>query len=169
MTKSSRIQFINNATVWSTEKEDGKYQINYLQSGIEDFVIAEKLILATGAYDRSLPFPGWELPGVMTPGAAQSLLKGHGVIAGKRIVVAGTGPFLLPVATSLAEAGAEIVGLLEAHSPMRWLLSAPALIGNFSKIPELAYYRRTLKNMELRRNLERQSRVSNRAKQQFQK
>lgn len=143
--KSPRVRFINSATVWSAEHLEGKYRINYLQSGIENSVIAEKLILATGAYDRSLPFPGWDLPGVMTPGAAQSLLKGHGVIAGNRIVVAGTGPFLLPVATGLAEAGAEIVGLLEAHSPMRWLLSPSALIGNFSKIPELMYYRRLLK------------------------
>ena len=72
---------------------------------------------ATGAYDRQLPFPGWTLPGVYTAGATQALLKGHGVVVGRRIVVAGTGPFLLPVATGLAEAGATVVGVFEAGRP----------------------------------------------------
>ena len=68
-------------------------------------VAAAALVLATGAHDRVLPFPGWDLPGVLTAGAAQALLKEHGVAAGSRAVVAGTGPFLLPVAVGLAEAG----------------------------------------------------------------
>src|SRR6266508_3956435 len=61
-------------------------------------VRAERLILATGAHDRVVPFPGWTLPGVTTAGGAQAMLKGNGVLVGRRIVIAGTGPFLLPVA-----------------------------------------------------------------------
>ncbi|HEX4811359.1 MAG TPA: FAD/NAD(P)-binding oxidoreductase [Nonomuraea sp.] len=78
-------------------------------------VRGRRLLIATGAYDRSLPFPGWDLPGVLTAGGAQALLKGNGVVAGRRIVVSGTGPFLLPVAAGLAEAGARVLGVYEAN------------------------------------------------------
>jgi bacterioferritin-associated ferredoxin len=76
----------------------------------------------------------------MTPGAAQALLKGHGVIAGKKILISGTGPFLLPVAVGLAEAGADVLGIVEAHSPLRWLRSPLALFLNPQKALELLYY-----------------------------
>ena len=139
------ITHISEATVWSIEKESKLFRINYLQGGQESSLTAEKLILATGAYDRSLPFPGWDRPGSMTPGGAQALLKGQGVLAGKKVIVAGTGPFLLPVATGLAESGAEIVGLFEANSPLRWLLSPHALLLNPGKFFELIYYAKQLK------------------------
>ncbi|UBU09751.1 FAD-dependent oxidoreductase [Nonomuraea gerenzanensis] len=76
---------------------------------------ARRLLIATGAHDRPLPFPGWDLPGVLTAGGAQALLKGGGVVAGRRIVVSGTGPFLLPVAAGLAGAGARVLGVYEAN------------------------------------------------------
>jgi D-hydroxyproline dehydrogenase subunit alpha len=75
------------------------------------------LVLATGAYDRVLPFPGWDLPGVYSAGAAQALAKGQRIAVGSRVLVAGTGPFLLPVAESLVGVGAKVVGLLEANKP----------------------------------------------------
>ena len=142
---ASSITHISEATVWSIEKENELFRVNYLQGGQESSLTAEKLILATGAYDRTLPFPGWDLPGSMTPGAAQALLKGQGVLAGKKVIVAGTGPFLLPVATGLAESGAEIIGLLEANSPLRWLLSPHALLLNPGKFLELIYYAKQLR------------------------
>src|SRR5262249_5030468 len=61
----------------------------------------EQLILATGARERFLPFPGWTLPGVMGAGGLQALVKGGLPIKGKRIVVAGSGPLLLAVAAYL--------------------------------------------------------------------
>jgi NADPH-dependent 2,4-dienoyl-CoA reductase/sulfur reductase-like enzyme len=84
-------------------------------------VDASALVLATGAYDRVIPFPGWDLPNVYTAGAAQALAKGQGVAIGKRVLVAGTGPFLLAATKSLLAVGAEVVGVLEANSPLRWL------------------------------------------------
>lgn len=77
----------------------------------------DALVLAAGAHDRVLPFPGWDLPGVYTAGAAQALAKGERVAVGDRVVVAGTGPFLLPVATSLLEAGSRVLEVLEAGRP----------------------------------------------------
>lgn len=143
------ITHISEATVWSIESSADTFRVNYLQGGQERSLTAEKLILATGAYDRSLPFPGWDHPGSMTPGAAQAILKGHGVLVGKRVIVAGTGPFLLPVATGLAESGAKIVGLYEASSPIRWLLSLHALVLNPGKFAELIYYAKLLKKFHI--------------------
>jgi NADPH-dependent 2,4-dienoyl-CoA reductase/sulfur reductase-like enzyme len=86
-------------------------------AGRQPFPIdAKAVVLATGAYDRVLPFPGWDLPGVYTAGAAQALAKGQRIAIGKRVLVAGTGPFLLPVAESLLGVGADVVALLEANS-----------------------------------------------------
>lgn len=76
-------------------------------------VEAERVVLATGARERFLPFPGWTLPGVTGVGGAQALREMGVPVAGKRVVVAGTGPLLLPVAASLARAGAHLVLVAE--------------------------------------------------------
>jgi len=76
-------------------------------------VRARSLVIATGARERFLPFPGWTLPGVVGIGGAQALLKQGASFAGKRVVVAGTGPLLLPVAASLGHAGARVVLVAE--------------------------------------------------------
>jgi NADPH-dependent 2,4-dienoyl-CoA reductase/sulfur reductase-like enzyme len=83
-------------------------------------VSARRLVLATGAHDRVVPFPGWDLPGVVTAGGAQALLKSSGVPVGARVVVAGAGPFLLPVSAGLAAAGARVAGVFEAGDPLRY-------------------------------------------------
>lgn len=75
----------------------------------------DTVVLATGAHDRTLPFPGWTLPGVYTGGAAQAMAKGERLAVGNRVIVAGAGPFLLPVAASLAATGATVLGVLEAN------------------------------------------------------
>lgn len=71
------------------------------------------LILATGARERFLPFPGWTLPNVMGAGGLQALVKCGLPIHGKRVVVAGTGPLLLAVASYLRKHGAEILLICE--------------------------------------------------------
>lgn len=101
---------------------------------------AERLVVATGAHDRALPFPGWDLPGVVTPGGAQALLRGHGVRVGDRVVVAGAGPFLLPVAAALAEAGSTVLDVFEAGLPSRYAWHPAAVAGSASKLVEAAGY-----------------------------
>jgi NADPH-dependent 2,4-dienoyl-CoA reductase/sulfur reductase-like enzyme len=101
----------------------------------------DALVLATGAHDRTLPFPGWQLPGVFTAGAAQALAKGERVAVGRRVLVAGAGPFLLPVAESLLGVGAGVVAVLEATT------AATVLKGwgvQVRKTGELARYAGTL-------------------------
>jgi NADPH-dependent 2,4-dienoyl-CoA reductase/sulfur reductase-like enzyme len=73
----------------------------------------QQLILATGARELFLPFPGWTLPGVVGPGGLQALVKNGWPINGKRVVVAGSGPLLLAVADGLKLHGAEIISLNE--------------------------------------------------------
>jgi NADPH-dependent 2,4-dienoyl-CoA reductase/sulfur reductase-like enzyme len=103
-------------------------------SGGGDRLGAELIVVATGAIDRAVPFPGWTLPGVITAGGAQNLVKSQGVLPGRRVVVSGTGPLLLVVADSLRRAGAGVVEVLEAaeqRHPWRWLprlAAAPALL-----------------------------------------
>ncbi|GAA3101139.1 NAD(P)/FAD-dependent oxidoreductase [Streptosporangium carneum] len=104
--------------VWAVERA-GTLVVRCLEGDREErprTVAARTLLIATGAHDRPLPFPGWDLPGVLTAGGAQALLKGDLVVAGHEVVVAGTGPFLLPVAAGLAEAGADVLGVYEANS-----------------------------------------------------
>jgi len=76
----------------------------------------KKIIFSTGAYERGYPVKGWTLPGVMTTGAMQSLLKGYNVLAGKKILMCGNGPFILHVAKELKNAGAKIVAISEKSS-----------------------------------------------------
>src|ERR1700733_10506035 len=71
------------------------------------------LILATGARERFLPFPGWTLPNVVGVGGAQALLKSGMAVRGRRVVIAGTGPLLFHVAASLARAGANVALVAE--------------------------------------------------------
>lgn len=75
-----------------------------------------KLILATGARERFLPFPGWTLPNVMGAGGLQAMVKSGLPIRGKRVVVAGTGPLLLAVAAYLRKRGGEIPMICEQAS-----------------------------------------------------
>lgn len=114
-----RVTHLAEASVWAFEQGQRLWVQRGPADGVgrEVFAVeAKAVVLATGAYDRVLPFPGWDLPGVYSAGAAQALAKGQRISVGKRVIVAGTGPFLLPVAESLVGVGAKVVGLLEANS-----------------------------------------------------
>ena len=76
----------------------------------------KKIIFSTGAYEKGYPVKGWTLPGVMTTGAMQGLLKGYNVLAGKKILMCGNGPFILHVAKELKKGGAIIIAISEKSS-----------------------------------------------------
>lgn len=150
----SQLDFLARHAVWHVERTGGGLTAHTSRAGYSGggFTVhtdhgevrARTLVVATGAYDRQLPFPGWTLPGVFTAGGAQALLKGHGVRAGSRVVVAGTGPFLLPVAAGLARAGAEVAGVFEAGSPAGFARSPLAVLGSPGKLAEGVGYLKTL-------------------------
>jgi NADPH-dependent 2,4-dienoyl-CoA reductase/sulfur reductase-like enzyme len=88
----------------------------------------ERLILATGATDRLIPFPGWTLPGVFSLGGAQIALKAQGCAIGRRVVFAGTGPLLPLVAYQYAKAGADVAAVLDTSRFATKLKAAPGLL-----------------------------------------
>lgn len=98
-------------------------EILWASHGTSGIIEAERLIFATGAYERPVPFPGWTLPGVMTAGGMQTIIKTMQVRPGRRALVAGTGPLILSAASRLLEIGVDVVAVLEAGRPLR--LSAP--------------------------------------------
>lgn len=76
----------------------------------------ESLVIATGAYERPVPFPGWTLPGVMAAGGAHGLLRTMRVRPGRRALVAGTGPLIYRLAHRLHAAGVELAAVLDVAS-----------------------------------------------------
>jgi thioredoxin reductase len=109
----------------------------------------DAVVLATGAHDRMMPFPGWELPGVYAAGAAQGFARGEGIAMGRRVIVAGTGPFLLPVAAALVDLGSTVVGVHEANRlgclARGWLNRPWELVTALGKVGELAAYAAALR------------------------
>lgn len=104
-------------------------------------VEADAIILATGAQELFLPFPGWTLPGVVGVGGAQALLKAGMDVRGKRVAVAGTGPLLLPVAAALAKAGADLRMVAEQAPPEAVRSFAASLWRTPERLLQAAAYR----------------------------
>ena len=122
-----QIEWLPNTSVWGyfperrlAVRSDRGWQI----------IAAKQIILAAGAYEFVSPFPGWTLPGVMTPGGAQSMVKTMKILPGSRALIAGSGPFLLVVAAQLHAAGAEVVGVLETARRRDAARHLPALFSN---------------------------------------
>src|SRR5690606_34155745 len=98
-------------------------------------IATRRLLIATGAHDMPVAFPGWTMPGVMTAGAVQSLLKSQKLLVGRRIVLAGSHPILLILAGQLLDAGAEIAEIAFARGLPRlpeMLAALPAIPGHVS-------------------------------------
>jgi len=110
------------------------------ERGSSDIAFAH-LILANGARERFVPFPGWTLPGVMGAGGLQAIVKSGFSITGKRVVVSGSGPLLPAVAAGLARHGARVVGIFEQAPLSRLARFALRLAAHPSKIWEGLRYR----------------------------
>ncbi|WP_371370891.1 NAD(P)/FAD-dependent oxidoreductase [Sporomusa aerivorans] len=102
----------NNATVLGQYQEDGVVTVKH--NGAFVTVKAKKVIVATGASEKTLAFPGNDLPGVYGAGAVQTLMNVHGVLPGKRLLMVGAGNIGLIVAYQLLQAGVEVAGIIEA-------------------------------------------------------
>jgi D-hydroxyproline dehydrogenase subunit alpha len=113
-------------------------------------ILFKRLILATGARERFLPFPGWTLPGVMGAGGLQAMVKAGMPIVGKRVVIAGSGPLLLAVAAGLARKGARILGIFE-QAPLASLTRFGAsLIRHPGKVRDGIHYRFSTRSVPYR-------------------
>ena len=111
------------------------------RGGVRLEVLADRVILTTGARELFLPFPGWTLPGVVGIGAAQALVKGGLSIRNVPTIIAGTGPLVLPVASSVAAAGASLDIVAEQIAGRELMRFALALWRYPRKWFEAARYR----------------------------
>ncbi len=108
--RKSGAEYLGNASVWNVEPEG---RVCYSRDGVSERVTANYIIIATGAMERPIPFPGWTLPGVMGAGAVNGLAKEADLCPSGAVVLAGSGPLLLLEATLLIEKGVEISAILE--------------------------------------------------------
>jgi NADPH-dependent 2,4-dienoyl-CoA reductase/sulfur reductase-like enzyme len=142
--QSGNIEVLTDTLVWGVF--DDKLLMLYGQ-GKSSALQARALVIATGAYDRPVAFPGWTLPGVMTAGGAQTLARTQWVAPGRRVVIAGAGPFAMPVAQQVVRSGAQIAAIVEATRPMEWLAHAGALWGQWPRFKEAFNYWRSLRGV----------------------
>ena len=142
--RAAGVTIVQEAIVWGADAPD---DVVAIVAGREIVYRPSQLVIASGAYERAAPFPGWTLPGVMTTGAAQTLARAYRVAPGKRVVIAGNGPLNLQLACELVAGGVEVLAVLESApqpSLRRWrealtaLRSAPDLMwSGFSYLSKL--------------------------------
>jgi NADPH-dependent 2,4-dienoyl-CoA reductase/sulfur reductase-like enzyme len=122
--KTPGIDFRPRHTVWEVRR-DGT--IGWLQGNRAGYLRADHVVLANGAMERPVPFPGWTLPGVMTAGAVQTLLKAGRLKPDGRVVLAGTGPLIFLLADQLRMLGVRPVLLARTDLLRNQLAALPHL------------------------------------------
>lgn len=129
-----KIRYLNNTLVWGIFEDR---TLALARNGTTSSLRFKHLLVATGAYDRPVPFPGWTLPGVFTAGGAQKLVKSECVLPGQNILLAGTGPLQLVLADQILKAGGRIEAILEAgHIGKNWLRGLKGIWGNWDFLKE---------------------------------
>lgn len=120
-----RLRYLAGAVVWDAPVPGVLAFARGTDSGR---VHARATIIAAGAVERAVPFPGWTLPGVVTAGGVQNLIKGQRLLPGRRFLVVGNGPLLLVAAQSILRAGGTVVEVVEAGAPARAWRALPGLL-----------------------------------------
>ena len=118
--RASNAEVIHRATVWSLDLD-----LAVSIGGASAVVKAERVILATGALERPVPIPGWTLPGVMTAGAAQTMLKSSALVPDGRTVIAGQGPLLWLLAAQILRLGGRIDRILDTTERGNYFAALP--------------------------------------------
>ncbi len=137
-----KIRYLNNTLVWGIFEDR---TLALARNGSSSSLGFKHLLVATGAYDRPVPFPGWTLPGVFTAGGAQKLVKSEGVLPGQNILLAGTGPLQLVLADQILKAGGRIEAILEAGNiGKNWLRGLKGIWGNWDFLIEGMRYLRSI-------------------------
>ena len=126
--------------------DEGRVITSHPEAGVRAFEY-KHLVIAPGAYDRPVVFPGWTLPGVMTAGAVQTMVKTQRISPGKHIFFAGSGPLALAFSAQLISLGAPVFKVIESApfpSPINALRLALRFSGNFDLLRDAAKYRTAL-------------------------
>jgi thioredoxin reductase len=120
-----RLRYLGGAVVWDAP---GPGVLAFARGADSGRVQARAVVVASGAVERAVPFPGWTLPGVLTAGGVQNLIKSQRVLPGRRFLVAGNGPLLLVAAHSIVRAGGTVVEVAEGAVLARAWRHAPGLL-----------------------------------------
>lgn len=131
------------ASVWgvSDDRQELLVRLDTAQGSVQHRVRAQAFICATGAYEAMIPFTGWTSPQVISAGHALHLATCDGVKPGKRVLVAGSGPFLLQVACELIKVGCTVEAVVEAGTPYAPSVAAASSIRFPARIKEFLQYR----------------------------
>jgi NADPH-dependent 2,4-dienoyl-CoA reductase/sulfur reductase-like enzyme len=144
--RPSGARHITDAAVWQVTP-DG--DVHYLREGAARMLRARHIVLCPGAMERPFPIPGWTLPGVLTAGAAQILLKSADVVPAEPVVLAGCGPLLYLLGWQYVRAGVPIAALVDTTAAADYRRALPHLRG------ALAAWRQLTKGLALIRSLKR--------------
>jgi NADPH-dependent 2,4-dienoyl-CoA reductase/sulfur reductase-like enzyme len=139
--EAARAAGVTFASESSVVDADGPGRLVIERAGGLEEASATSLVLATGAVERLMPFPGWTLPGVVGVGGLQALVKGGLALAGKRVVLSGTGPLLLPVAAAAARDGAHVTVLEQQPFVRVAAFGLRAILEDTSRLGDLVRYR----------------------------
>lgn len=129
--RRSGAEIIHGATVWTL---DSDLVVGISLKGGAQLLNARRVVIATGALERPFPIPGWTLPGVMTAGGAQTLLKSSGLVPSGRTVIAGLGPLLWLLAAQILRAGGKVDAILDT-TPRGTLMKAARHAAGFLLSP----------------------------------
>lgn len=113
-------------SVWSVDRGG---QVGISSNGVARMLTAKRVVIATGALERPFPVKGWTLPGVLTVGAAQGLLKSSGRVFSGRVVIAGCGPLLWLYAAQVLRAGGAIAHILDTTEAAQFRPASRGLAG----------------------------------------
>lgn len=133
--RASGATYSPNAQVWQVDRG---FRALLTTGGQAQEISAAAVIFATGAQERPAPFPGWTLPGVLTVGAAQILLKSAGQVPDDAVWIAGCGPLPLLYADQLLRAGGEIAGFLDTAPAGQFAAALPHLPAALRSAGDLA-------------------------------
>jgi thioredoxin reductase len=136
--RQSGAEIRSGVTVWGAW--DGR--VAYATDAGSGSIEGEALVVASGARDRPVAFPGWTLPGVITAGAAKTMVAIQRVLPGRRILMAGSGPLALAFSAQLRSYGANMVEVAEAAPrPNLGALARLAAAGDPATLREALQYR----------------------------
>lgn len=121
--KKAGATILTGVSVWEIAPGSGVF----ISGGPCQKIAAKAVLIATGAAERAMPVEGWTIPGVMSAGAAQVFANVHGVLPGRKVVMAGIDPLSITVAGELKKAGVEVVGIF---------LPPPGILAGSSGLPQ---------------------------------
>ena len=154
--KRSTVKYVPRTEIWMLRAEGNEIEVGVRDATGARLLRARQVVVATGAMERPMPVPGWTLPGVMTVGAAQTMLKASGMVPEGETVIAGSGPLLYLYARQLLAAGCRPALILDTTPPSNWRRAAwhlPAFVASRYFLKGLSLLGAVLRKVPIERHV----------------